>query len=234
MTDYAAEEPHGPLVACFDNVWTVTGSVVMMPLMRLPRNMVVLRHDDELTLINAVRLSAGGMEALTALGKIKNVVRIGMHGMDDAWYVGEHGATLWAPEGMTHARNQKTAQVLAADNLPLPGLTLFSFGLTKSPEAALVYDVDGGLLITCDSVQNWVDTEGCSLPAKAVTHLMGFVKPAQIGPPWRKVMTPKGGSLKPDFQRLVELEFRHLIGGHGALLRDSAKENLQVSIDREF
>ena len=50
-------------------------------------------------------------------------------------------------------------------------------------------------MITCDSVQNWPDTRGCSLPAKLVTRAMGFTRrPAQIGGPWRKFMTPKGGT----------------------------------------
>jgi hypothetical protein len=234
MTDYAALEPHGPIEPLFDNVWTVTGSVVMAPLIRLPRNMTILRHDGELTLVNAVRLSDEGMAQLAVLGKIKNVVRIGMHGMDDAWYVEEHGATLWAPEGMKHKHGLPTTEVLGPDNVPMPGLTYFGFELTTNPEGALLYHAEGGLLITCDSVQNWVDTQGCSVMAKAVTHLMGFVKPAQIGPPWRKIQTPKGGSLKPDFDRLVTLDFQHLVGGHGVPLRDTAKARLRETIAREL
>ena len=63
---------------------------------------------------------------------------------------------------------------------------------------------------------------------------MGFKHPAQIGPPWRKMMTPEGGSLKPDFDRLVQLPFKHLIGAHGGLASDNANELLRATIARTF
>jgi hypothetical protein len=225
-------EPHGTLTPLFDDVWTLTGSVVMAPLLRLPRNMVVLRHEGELALVNSVRLSEQGLADLEALGTVRHVVRIGFHGMDDAFYVDRYGAELWALPGVEHARGA-TTQELGADHAPFPGITVFRFELTNKPEAALIVN-EHGLLITCDSVQNWEDTEGCSLLAKGVTHLMGFVKPAQIGPPWRKIMTPEGGSLRPDFERLLELDWKHLVGGHGNPLRDEAREALRRSVAREF
>ena len=83
-------------------------------------------------------------------------------------------------------------------------------------------------------MQNWTTTAGCSVPAKLATHAMGFMKPAQIGPPWRKFMTPEGGSLRADFERLAGLEFRHLIGGHGTPLRDVARERLRETIARVY
>ncbi len=93
----------------------------------------------------------------------------------------------------------------------------------------------GGILITCDAVQNWPDTRGCSAIAKVATRLMGFTKrPAQIGPPWRKGMTPPGESLREDFERLAALEFRHLIGGHGAPLRDTAKADFGRTVVATF
>ncbi len=232
--DFAPLEPHGPLRPLFEHVWTLTGSVQMMPLVRIPRTMTVLRRGDELVLINAVRVDDAALTELKALGRIAHVVRIGMHGMDDAWYVREQGATLWALPGVQHGRGLSTDEELRADHLPCGGLNLFVFELTKLPEGALLIDGDGGVLVTCDSVQNWVDTEGCSVLGGLVTRMMGFVKPAQIGPPWRKAQTPGGGSLEPDFRRLVDLDFKHLVGGHGVPLRDSARDRLQETLERTF
>ncbi len=79
-------EPHGDLQLIFENAWFVTGSVPFKPLVRLVRNMVVLRHEGELTLVNAVRLNAEGELALDALGKVAHIMKIGGHGMDDAHY----------------------------------------------------------------------------------------------------------------------------------------------------
>ncbi|HTJ80930.1 MAG TPA: hypothetical protein VL400_04380, partial [Polyangiaceae bacterium] len=106
---------------------------------------------------------------------------------------------------------------------------------TKAPEGALLVQRAGGILITCDSAQNWPDTSGCSLPAKVVTRLMGFTKrPAQIGGPWRKGMTPPGGSLKADFERLAKLDFDKLIAAHGGPLLSGARRALEATIAATF
>ena len=73
-----------------------------------------------------------------------------------------------------------------------------------------------------------------SLPAKAVTRLMGFMHRANIGPPWKKFMTADGGSLRPDFDRLLELPFDSLIGAHGQPLLGGAKALLRDTVDRVF
>ena len=233
MTKLPNVEPHSSLEAFSSDVFVVRGSVVMMPLVRITRNMVVVRAGDDLTLINSVRLDSAGLQALEELGNVKNVVKIGMHGMDDAFYVQRYGAGLWALPGVEHSNEGKTTDELSDDHVPFDGCRLFRFEHTVRPEAALLRESEE-LLITCDSVQNWASTEGCSAVGSAVTKMMGFMKPAQIGPPWRKKMTPKGGSLKPDFERLAALPFRHLIGGHGDPLRETAKERLEDTINRIY
>ena len=117
---------------------------------------------------------------------------------------------------------------------PVPGVQILRFQHTTSPEAALLLERDGGLLITCDSVQHWAPSPLMSPMAKVLTFAMGFRKPAQIGPPWRKKQTPPGGTLRPDFERLAALPFDRLIGGHGGLLSESANKTLTASVTREF
>ena len=222
-------EPHGDLQPIFENAWFVTGSVLFKPLVRLVRNMVVLRHEGELTLVNAVRLNADGELALDALGKVAHVMKIGGHGMDDAYYADRYGAKLWTADPQGGA-----TELAEATELPLPGVKVFRFRDTLSPEAALHVERDGGLLVTCDSVQHWVPHPLMSTGAKIITALMGFRNPAQIGPPWRKIQTPPGGSLREDFDRFASLPFDKLIGGHGGLLEANASRVLDESIKRTF
>ena len=234
-TPFPDVEPHTDIEAIFEDAWVVSGSVVMAPLIRLTRNMVILRHGAELTLVNSVRLDDAGLAALDALGTVTHVIKIGLHGMDDAFYVDRHGAKLWSLEGIPHAHGLQATGLLSPDiTLPVPDLGVFVFEHTVKPEAALLLHREGGLLITCDSVQNWTTTDRCSPVAKVVTHAFGFLHPAQIGPPWRKKMTPKGGTLRPDFERLAALPFKHLVGGHGTVLRDHAQERLQATIIRVY
>ncbi len=105
---------------------------------------------------------------------------------------------------------------------------------TVQPEGALLVEREGGLLITCDAVRHWVPHRLMSIGARTITSLLGFRYPAQLGPPCRKVMTPPGGSLKADFERLAALPFDSLIGGHGGLLRGDAVAVLQASIARSY
>lgn len=228
--------PHGDLQPLAPDMHWVRGSVRMGPGVRIPRNMVVLQHEGELTLISAVRLDDAGTAALDALGRVAHVVKIGTHGMDDAWYLDRYDAQMWAVDGMAHGDPAVTIdRTFTADGpFPVPWVTPFLFRLTHRPEAALLADRAGGVLVTCDSVQHWPDMEGCSALAKPVTMAMGFLKPANIGPPWRKGMTPKGGSLQPDFERLLALPFDTVIGGHGKPLVGGAKAALRTTVERVF
>ena len=232
MDEYPAALPHGPLEEVTDGVFWLQGTVGLGPGLRITRNMTVVRSGEDLTIVSAVRLSPEGEAQLAELGTVKNVVKIAFfHGQDDAYYLDHYGATYWAlPDG---AREQDPAiqQELRDDNLPFDDCELFEFLDSKEKEAILNVKRAGGILITGDALHNWTDTKGCSPPAKLVTRLMGFLKrPAQIGPPWLKNMTPKGGSLKADFERLAGLEFKHLIPAHGRPLMDSAKRDVEATI----
>jgi hypothetical protein len=43
-----------------------------------------------------------------------------------------------------------------------------------------------------------------------------------------------GSSVRSDFDRLRQRSFRHLIPGHGTILRDAAKEGLDRAIEDRF
>jgi hypothetical protein len=206
----------------------------MGPGLRLNRNMVVLRQAGELTLVNAVRLAPEGEAALEALGTVKHVMRLGQfHGLDDRYYVDRHGAEFWCQDGSDKYPEPKPTQVLSeGTKLPVDGAELFVFRDTVLPECAILLRRHGGLLITCDSLQHWTDWSYCSPLARLVMALLGFRRTTFIGPPWRKTMTPKGGSLRPDFDRLLELDFDHHIGAHGTPCRGGAHQRVEAAVAR--
>lgn len=231
MPEFRPVEPHGPLVEVFPDVFMVTGGFKFAPGVSITRNMTVLRHDGELTFVNAIRLSPAGEAELEKLGRPKHLVRIGaFHGADDPWFLQRYGTRLWAPPGMKHAGDLKTQEELRDGNAPIPGVGVFTFAQGKLPEVALRLENEGGVLVTCDAYQNWTDFDGCSLLGKLMMHAMGF-GPTLIGGPWTKQMGP---GVRADFDRLLDQPFRHLIPGHGTVLRDEAKPGLKVAIQSRF
>jgi hypothetical protein len=231
MTTFPAALPHGPITELFPDVFVVRGSFRIGPLVSIPRNMIVLREGSALTLVNAVRLSAEGEAELTKLGEVKHLVKLGFfHTLDDPYYRDRFSPTFWAPVP-PDARAEKLRE---GGPSPLARASVFAFErATKGEAALLVEQPQGNLLVTCDSVQNWVDGEGCSLVGGLVTRLMGFIEPAKIGPIWLKQMTDgKPLEMKPDFDRLLDRDFAHLIAAHGVLLRDEAKAALRRSCER--
>lgn len=217
--------PHGPITELFPDVFVVRGSFKIGPLLSIARNMTILRNGTELTLVNAVRLSAEGEAELEKLGTVKHLVKLGFfHNLDDPYCKSRFSPTFWS----TSPGDAKTQKLENGGAGPFERARPFSFTGTKDREGALLLEQpQGNLLITCDSAQAWKDTEGCSLLGGLVTRMMGFIVPVKIGPIWLKQLT--GGvpaRVAPDFEALLSKDFKHLISGHGSLLRDVAKAEL--------
>ncbi len=228
---YPAAAPHGSFEEVFPNVFVVEGVFAMSKLVRIQRNMTVIRDGDELTLVNGIRLTPEGEKKLEALGTVKHMVRIGaFHGVDEPYLKERYAPTFWAQEGQRG--KLKADEVLAEGRTPIEA-SFFEFEKARHKEGALILPQDDGILLTCDSVQNIQSTRGCSFAAKMFVHVAGMLRPANIGGPWRKEMTPKGNSLQPDFERLLGLPFRHLISGHGDV-NHTVKEDLQKTIQHVY
>ena len=233
---YPEPQPHKDIEEIFPDVFIVRGSMSIHKWVCISRVMTILRHEDQLLLINPIRLNTEGEAQLLELGKITHVFRLGyFHGVDDAYYVEQFKAKFWCQSSSNKYPNPSPDVLMDESTpMPFPDMSLFVFENAKHPEAAILYQHHGGLLITCDSVQHYDNWDGCSIFAKVIMKLAGFRKSTLIGPMWLKGMTPEDGSLEEDFDRLLHLEFKHLISAHGDVCREKAHYNLEDAFDRIY
>ena len=231
MSELPPALPHGRLEEVLSGVFFVTGTTrpkFMGKQWQFSRNMTVLCEGDSLTLVNTVRLDDAGLAALDALGKVEHVVKLGaFHGLDDAFYVGRYQAALWALPGMEHEHGLETTHPLTVGGAtPVTDASLFVFETSSKPEGVLLVDRDGGILISCDSLQNWVEPdEYFDEPSAKMMGDQGFFRPANVGPGWKMSCEPKAD----DFARLKRLSFRHLLSAHGVPLKDQAHQQLSAT-----
>ena len=61
--------PHGDLEKIGTDAFMVRGSIKINPLMRISRNMGIIREENELTLINPIRLNKKTEEKLKEMGE---------------------------------------------------------------------------------------------------------------------------------------------------------------------
>ena len=236
MTDFAAAMPHGEIQEVFPDVFFVTGTmktVLMGAHWHFSRNMTIVRDGTDLTLFNTVRLDDAGLAHLESLGTVKNIVKIeALHGLDDAFYKARYGANLWAPAGMPHDQGLNTDKLLEpGGDMPFAGASVFVFEATKLPECIMRIDRQGGILVACDALQNWVGPDAFfSDESRKTMTEMGFFQSANIGPVWSMVNEPKA----QDFVRLNKLSFKHALCGHGVPLRDRAQEAFRARFAEVF
>jgi hypothetical protein len=232
MTDtFPQATPHGEIQQIFDDVFFVTGSVVMLPGMQVSRNMIILREHGALTLISPLRLSSDGMAQLDQLGRVENIVQLGAYhlgahnGLDDRFYVERYDAKLWMLEGMAHKAGLKADHILKPGGpMPVCGADLFVYESSSRPEAMVLLNRDGGILISADSLQNWVavDPYFSEMAGERMTQA-GFIRPANIGPEWRRVCQPDAS----EFAKVTALDFAHLLPSHGVPLLHDAKAQFE-------
>lgn len=236
MTQYSPAWPHSDLREVFPNIYLVTGTnkVTYNGInLQHSRNMVIVRNNKKLTLINTVRLNEKGLVALDKLGEIENIVRIGaFHGRDDAFYLDQYQAKLWALKGMKHDNGKLTdIELVPGGQMPFPGCSLFIFETSVHPEGILHLDQEGGILVTCDSIKNWLSSdEFFSTETAKLYEEQGFFGPATISEVWKQACQVQGS----DFEGLKGLSFRHLLSAHGDPLLNDAHEQVSKTIMKEF
>src|ERR1700733_12527441 len=99
MSNYSPVWPHGDILKVFENIYLVRGTNITHfndLKIQHSRNMTIVEHQGDLTLINTVRLDETRLQALDKLGTIKHVISIGaFHGRDDQFYLDRYKAKLW-------------------------------------------------------------------------------------------------------------------------------------------
>ena len=235
MASYHDVMPHGPINEIFKDVFHVTGTMkneFFGSNWHFSRNMIIVRENGLLTLLNTVRLDDQGLADLDRLGKVVNVVRLGdMHGVDDPFYVDRYKAQFWALPGMGVQEGLQVKELKEGGELPFSGASLFVFETVKRPECIIRLDREGGIMLACDSLQNWVGpNEFFSDETIDTMQKMNVFRPANLGPAWMHGSQPQA----EDFVRLKEVAFRHALCGHGEPLLDIAQESFSKTFNEYF
>ena len=227
MSKFPEAMPHGEIREVLKDVFFVAGTMkneFFGSMWQFSRNMIIVREGEKLTILNSVRLNEEGLASLDKLGKVVNIVRLGdMHGMDDPFYIDRYKATFWALPGMKIQEGLKVdKELIEGGAMPFGDCTLFEFKTVKRPECILRLDREGGIMIACDSLQNWIepdqffDEETISTMKK-----MNFFKNANLGPAWIYESHPAAS----DFVRLKQIPFEHTLCGHGyPIIKNAQKE----------
>ena len=228
--------PHGDIETIGEDLFMVRGSIQMNPMVRISRNMGIVRHEGQLTLLDPVRVNAEVEGRLKQLGEIKHVIRLGaFHGLDDPYYVDTFGAKFWSQAGGTTYTKPDIDEVLTEDTeLPFPNARLFLFKDTVQPECTLLIEREGGVLFTCDAIQHYGDYSYNNLMAKLMMPFIGFPRTTIVGPIWLKYMTPEGGNLEGEFRDLLKLKFDKLLSAHGTLIESGAHAAVTRAVDKAF
>ncbi|GMR05519.1 MAG: hypothetical protein BMS9Abin25_0094 [Gammaproteobacteria bacterium] len=245
---YPCAMAHGHFENLFKDIWFVKGAVkmpIMLP-MKVSRSMTILRDpsNNELTLINSMRLTDAGLDELDNIGNVTNVIRIaGFHGRDDAFYREKYGAKIYAIRGQTYVRKfdneTKTedgymqADVWLENDsvLPIDSASLKIFGTAKPTEAIIILAREGGILVTGDSLQNTPEPDQyVNFPARWMMKKMGFFKEFNIGPGWLGFAEPE----EAEVRSVLDLEFDHVLPAHGDPVITGAKEKYRPALEGDL
>ncbi|MGO1120868.1 hypothetical protein ACTL6U_19360 [Rhodovibrionaceae bacterium A322] len=233
---FPAAQDHGPIEQIFANTYWVQGRYKSAPGVILHRNMVILQEEDGLVLVNPIRLTAEGEAQLEKLGKVRHLVRLGaFHGLDDAYLVERYGADFWCQEHSDYYKAPQVSRVITSDGAcPVSDGRFLLFEKTRKPECLLLLAREGGLLLACDSLQNYASFDNVSFLARIVMKLAGFTKGVVIGSFWKKAMTPKDDDLKADYDRILSVDFENFLSAHGHPLLGGAKAAITRKVAEEY
>ena len=228
--------PHSEIKQIFENIFFVTGTnktVHEGVELQHSRNMIIVREEGRLSLINSVRLTEQGLKVLEELGQIDKVIRIGaFHGRDDAFYVEKYKAALWALPGMQDENDCPVDVEFTEQGVqPFSDSSLVTFTTARFPEAIIHINQHEGILLSCDSIKNWVQSDDFfSQQTAEIYQEQGFFGQATISKIWQQAV----GVSAVDFERLAKLSFKHLLSAHGEPLLGTADQDILKTIKQEY
>ncbi|CAB9507127.1 expressed unknown protein [Seminavis robusta] len=222
---------------------------------RINKNMVVIEHKGELSLINPLKLTGEGQRKLGNLGAIRHIVRLGatLHGhYEDEYYLNTiPGVQRWAPGPFSDPRSHNLPihhTLKERNSAPFPQARVFCFKYTKDPEAVIMLEREnhGNVLLTGECLQSQKDNEFVNMPVVAKMKLNGLLRSdIVVSPPWIKEMAPPKTAgigeqkaykrdLRTDFQRLLGLKFNRLLSTSGNVVKYGAKEGAVLAVEYAF
>ncbi len=245
---HLSAQRHGRIESVFEDIWCVKGGSklpVRVP-MRMSKTMTVIRdpQSDELTLVNAMRLSEAGLAELESLGRVAHVMTLGaFHGKDDGFFREVFGAKVYALENHIYRRGigddsdpdpgYLEPDVRLGEDSPLPvrNGSLKIFGSSRLPEALLVIDRDSGILVSADALHNTpAPDEFASWLARIMMNRAGFSVAHNVGPGWLRSCSPT----VEEVRSILDLEFEHVLPGHGNPVIGDAKAKYRPTFEGEL
>ncbi len=239
--------PYRDIDEVFPNVFFVRAGMKMpmrMPI-KISRSMTLVRKNGELTIFNSVRVPEAGLKEIEALGKITKVVRLGgFHGRDDLFYKEKYGAKVYAVAGQTYVRGlpspgkeapptymQPDVWIDEGNTADLPSGIVKVFRTSSPIEGLYILNQEGGIAITADSLQNTAEpNEFVNWFAKVMMKKFGFWKANNVGPGWVQFGKPKADEVRS----ILQLEFQHLLPGHGEPVIGQAKEKYRPVLEGDL
>lgn len=220
--------PHGSLEEVLPNVFAVTGTMNLFGLFRYSRVMTILKHNDELSILNPVRVDENLLEKLKELGRIERILKIGqLHNVDLPLYMDQFAPQLWCNKDDPSIGDYSVTGFFD-DHQMLPEFNAHVKVIEGSriKESVLVTPEDGGCLHSCDAFVNMgIDPNHNWLTAKLSKLLPD---PTYIGPNWIKAAKPPERSMR---EVLANYEFENFVPAHGRPIIGNAKDKLSCYID---
>lgn len=215
LSEPNAALPHSEIRPLTGTVFLVEGRTPLPKGMYFQRSMTIFRDPGtgDVTLFNPIRLEEPSLSALARIGPVRHVVRLaGMHGRDDAFYVGRFpDAVLWlmagsaAPEGVPPDRCRELRDSMgtagedageggvAAPPAALANVFVFSPRIARHPDGAALLPGAPRVLVVGDAVQNYPTffSANASYLTSVFMYFMGaFCLPAcDLGAPTRPPST---------------------------------------------
>ena len=228
-----------------NNVWTLQGTFYLVPyLLSLSNTMTIYRDQatKELTIFNALRATPETERKILALGKIRNVVKLGQfHGAADAYYVLSpqfESPKLWVLPGGSVAdglvTDTMTIETMTSTALPVANSKLFTFDGHPFPEGFMTLPLsstsDGkaeNVLVGCDGLVHMTPADstwssrflGWALGLEFTSPQVNVPKPAPL---WcRKSVEALGPDIMNHwYSELGKMSWTHYIGGHGVAAKN--------------
>jgi hypothetical protein len=157
--------PHGPVEKLDDNLWTVTGDLLRVPVHGIRRMSIVRRSDGSLLFFHAIPLDETTLAEIAAWGRpAVLVIPHDQHALDARAFAERLGLRVFGPKSNEKKLRARVDLAGTLDQLEAdPSVTFESLAGTKTGEPVGIVGSDARVsLLFADAVQN-IPKEGLPL-----------------------------------------------------------------------